>query len=264
MNDWVGTGQIWIGGHRGSPRIQPQNTPASFDAAIAAGAEVVELDVRRTLDGVLVVFHDATVGGAAGSLRRVPVASLTYDEFCERLAATPGGKRRGRLVATVPAKFEDVVRHLAGRIRLDVEIKDSGHEAATLEILAQHMPSSDYVITSFKEPVVATCKELAPQVRVGLLLGSRGAGQSLGVFPFGRAKACGADFLVAHHLLADASLLIRAARRDMPVVVYTVNRARRLEVLLRDPRVAGVITDVPELAVRIRAAIAAEPGGLEG
>src|SRR5450759_1398239 len=57
--------------HRGASRDAPENTPAAFEAAIALGADAVELDVRRTADGVLVVHHNA-------SRRGVPLTLLTY------------------------------------------------------------------------------------------------------------------------------------------------------------------------------------------
>ena len=47
--------------HRGASSTHPENTVAAFDAAVASGADVVELDVRLTSDGVPVVLHDANL-----------------------------------------------------------------------------------------------------------------------------------------------------------------------------------------------------------
>ena len=47
--------------HRGASADQPENTLEAFDAAIDAGADVIELDVRLSSDGVPVVMHDADV-----------------------------------------------------------------------------------------------------------------------------------------------------------------------------------------------------------
>jgi len=47
--------------HRGASRMAHENTLAAFEMAAIAGADGVELDVRRTVDGVLVVHHDARV-----------------------------------------------------------------------------------------------------------------------------------------------------------------------------------------------------------
>ena len=58
-----GTSLPLVIAHRGASRDAPANTPAAFEAAIAVGADAVELDVRRTADGVLVVHHNASRRG---------------------------------------------------------------------------------------------------------------------------------------------------------------------------------------------------------
>src|SRR6202162_5005148 len=67
----VGTSFPLVIAHRGASREAPQDTPAAFEDAVTMGADAVELDVRRTSDGVLVVHHNA-------SRRGVPLAMLTY------------------------------------------------------------------------------------------------------------------------------------------------------------------------------------------
>jgi len=52
--------------HRGDPAHAPENTLASFKSAMAKGAKAVEVDVRRTADGVWVAFHDDTLQRTAG------------------------------------------------------------------------------------------------------------------------------------------------------------------------------------------------------
>ena len=49
-------------GHRGAAAYEPGNTLASFERAIAMGADVLECDVRATRDGTLVLAHDAIIG----------------------------------------------------------------------------------------------------------------------------------------------------------------------------------------------------------
>lgn len=87
--------------HRGDPYLARENTLASFRSAIAAGADVVELDVRLSRDGVPMVVHDA-------SLKRLwrtdrPVAELSEAEIGE---LTGGGvpSLRQALAATYPRR----------------------------------------------------------------------------------------------------------------------------------------------------------------
>ena len=70
------SGSCLVIAHRGAwgpaaPSAPAENTLEAFEAAIALGADMIELDVRRTRDGRLVVFHDARV-------KTVPTGSLRY------------------------------------------------------------------------------------------------------------------------------------------------------------------------------------------
>ena len=57
--------------HRGDPRRHTENTLASFDSAVRAGADMVELDLRCTRDGAIVVLHDQTLNRLWGDHRAV-------------------------------------------------------------------------------------------------------------------------------------------------------------------------------------------------
>jgi glycerophosphoryl diester phosphodiesterase len=65
--------------HRGDPFAHRENTLAAFAAAVGAGADMIELDVRRSADGAAAVVHDPTLERLWGLRRRV--ADLTMDEL---------------------------------------------------------------------------------------------------------------------------------------------------------------------------------------
>jgi glycerophosphoryl diester phosphodiesterase len=65
--------------HRGDPVAHRENTIAAFEAAVAAGADMVELDVWPSADGVAAVLHDETLDRLWGVPRRVD--DLTIDEL---------------------------------------------------------------------------------------------------------------------------------------------------------------------------------------
>ena len=233
--------------HRGASREAPGNTEAAFQAAIEAGADAVELDVRQTADSVLVVHHSA-------ARRGVLVSRLTYAELVRR--------SRHR-----PPTLAQALRLCAGRTTVDIEIKDAGYEAATLEVAARELGTSPAFITSFHPGVIETVKALQPERRCGLLVGvnrmrsSRArAEQSL----VDAAVGCGADFIAPHQLLvglrphsprrraAGSPLLAAAAAAGLPAMVWTVNGAERLRHFLGERGVTGIITDLPALALEIR------------
>jgi glycerophosphoryl diester phosphodiesterase len=244
-----GTSLPLVIAHRGASRDAPGNTPAAFEAAIALGADAVELDVRRTADGVLVVHHNA-------SRRGVPVALLTHAALV----------RRSR---HEPPTLDTVLDLCAGRIALDVEIKEPGYEAEVIEKTSTRFPRERLLYTSFEESVISTIRRLDPTARCGLLIGPgrlRSRAQRFEALPFDLAERCGADLLVVHQWLAPlrgrsrrvpgTGLLAEARQRQFPMMVWTVNGPQRLRAYLADGRVAGIITDLPGLALETRREIA--------
>jgi len=81
--------------HRGDPINERENTVAAFSAAIAAGADIIELDVRRAADGEAVVVHDATlerVWGVSAAVAQVSsgqARALGIPDLAQALAGIP-------------------------------------------------------------------------------------------------------------------------------------------------------------------------------
>ncbi|HYL71616.1 MAG TPA: glycerophosphodiester phosphodiesterase [Candidatus Dormibacteraeota bacterium] len=228
--------------HRGASRAAPENSLEAFEAAIEIGCDAVEMDVRRTADGVLVLHH-------AAARRGTPLGRLTYAQLA----------RRSR---HAPARLVDAVTLCAGRIGMDVEIKEAGLEAEVLGVLAQRFAPSALLITSFHESVIATVKRSQPRVRCGLLVGPGRGRRASGAGPLEWVARCGADVLLPHRLLTPARRLRRgpphdalidaAHRAGVPVILWTVNSSRHMERFLGDQRVAGIITDLPDQARALR------------
>jgi glycerophosphoryl diester phosphodiesterase len=230
--------------HRGASRVAPGNSLAAFEQAIAAGSDAVEVDVRQTADGVLVVHH-------AAARRGIPVVRLTYQDLVNRSRH-------------VPPRLDEALALCAGRIGMDVEIKDEGIEPAVLSLLAQRFPLNSLLISSFHRTVIAAVKRLDAEVRCGLLippawLQRRGGRREAIVVDW--AMGSGADVLLPHQLLtrreratrrAGSGLLDAAGSAGLPVITWTVNGPRRMARYLRDQRVAGIITDLPDVALDLR------------
>jgi glycerophosphoryl diester phosphodiesterase len=236
----VALGQTWqrttrphatlVVAHRGAWGIAAENTLAAFETAIALGADMIEFDVRRTGDGRLVVCHDPSRYG-------LPLA----------------GVRHGALDGAdgTPPRLEEVLALAHGRIALDIELKERGCVREVIELLERFGPTR-CLLSSFHDDVVREAKDAAPALTTGLIVGTYRSVSEL--FPSSRLRRASADVLIVHDRLADAGVL---RRTSLPCVVWTVNDPRRLERRLADPRIAGVITDVPELALKTRAALTA-------
>jgi glycerophosphoryl diester phosphodiesterase len=223
--------------HRGASAAAVDNSLGAFERAIEGGADMIEFDVRRTGDGELIAFHDTRVAG-----RRVTTLTRAQIEAA---------------VGHRPPRLEEVLELTAGRIGLDVEIKEDGDVARILDAVTAWGDPGDLIVTSFLDSVVAQVKRRAPEVRVGLLLGvarprpyTRTRWSEL--FPVARARRCGADLIAPHGRLAALGATDRAAAAGLPSLVWTINEDPALRRFLADPRVAGVITDVPDRARALR------------
>jgi glycerophosphoryl diester phosphodiesterase len=215
--------------HRGASAGAVDNSLAAFERAIEAGADMIEFDVRRTADDQLIAFHDGVVRGR-------PLSGLTREEV-------------GTATGHLPPLVAEVLDLARGRIGVDVEIKEDGYVERVLEAAAAaRFETEDLVVTSFLDRVVGQVKRLDPDVRAGLLVGIRLSELS----PTGRAARCEADLIAMHFQLAALGALRRAGEAGYPVFVWTVNHDAQLRRLLADPRVAAIITDVPERALALR------------
>ena len=143
----AGPDPVWISAHRGALRLAPENTIAAYEKAAELGADYVEVDVRTTRDGALVLMHDGTVDRTTNG--HGAVAELTLREI-QRLRppvptfreALQWGKRRG--------------------VRIDVDHKEAPIEAIAGEIRQAGMV--DRVVIEGPRERLARFVELLPGV----------------------------------------------------------------------------------------------------
>ncbi|HRE02257.1 MAG TPA: glycerophosphodiester phosphodiesterase, partial [Ilumatobacteraceae bacterium] len=141
--------------HRGASAAEPENTIAAFRRAAEMGADAVELDVRRTVDEVLVVHHDA----------HLPDGRAIVATFAAELPAS---------VATVT----DALDACAG-MWVNVEIKNDPRDPdfdptdavadATIALLADRGEPHRWLISSFRLETIDRCRALAPEIRTAWL-----------------------------------------------------------------------------------------------
>ena len=226
--------------HRGASIYAKENTIESFEKAMVLGADMIEFDVRRTKDNVLIAYHDEMIQGHS-------TKDLTY-EAISQLA-----RHQGFDIPTV----EEVLKWSRGKIRLDVELKEEGYEKEIVELLFGYFEEDQFVITSFNDASLRVVKERHPDIKTGLILG-RGIPpyhiltRLQEFFPMKRCKMTKVDFLAAHLRLLRVGFLERARRSHHPVFVWTVNDEETIWKLLHDRRVCAIITDQPDLAVSVR------------
>jgi glycerophosphoryl diester phosphodiesterase len=203
-------------GHRGAPRLAPENTPACFAAAAEAGASWVELDVRRCADG-LVVCHDP----ALTDLR--PLLDLGEQDL------------RVRGVWSLA----EVLEGMPAGLGVDVELKnmpqdpdyDEQHGMApeVARLVRRAAERRPVFVSSFNPFMLTAIAVQAPEIPLGLLHGDTlraPAGLALAQ-ELGAAVLCPQDAAPG----LDAELVAAAHRAGIAVMVWTVDdlgRARSL------------------------------------
>lgn len=212
--------------HRGASAHEKENTLQAFERAIEMGADMIEFDVRKTADRVLIAHHDEEIQGKA-------IRELTYQDV-ERLAG-----RKGYHVPTL----EEVLVLTRGKIKLNAELKEEGYEKDVVSLMRAFFNDSNFVLTSFHEASLGSIKTLFPAIKAGLILG-RNPHRDIG-----RVEA---DFWVPNWRVLDDALFRMAEENAKPLIVWTVNDRRKLKRYFFDPRVYGVITDKPDLAASVR------------
>lgn len=183
----------------------PENSIAAFEAAARAGVGC-ELDVRRTADDQLVVFHDATLQRLCNRPERVD--ALTLNE----LGATrlPDG-------SNIPT-LADALAAMAGLPTL-VEVKIDGEDRRIVAPVIATLRDSDaqFSVMSFDEPTVAQLRAGLPETPVGQLLAPDDKAAAIAVAE--RAEALGCNYLGPH-----ISVLNAVSRRfeHLPRTVWTI------------------------------------------
>ncbi|HOX95026.1 MAG TPA: glycerophosphodiester phosphodiesterase [Syntrophales bacterium] len=208
--------------HRGASAYEKENTLRSFERAIAMGADMIEFDVRKTADQVLIAHHNEAIQGKG-------IGTLSY-EAVERCAA-----RRGFHVPTL----EEVLILARGKIGLNAELKEEGYEKDVILAMRVHLDDSNFILTSFNATSLDAIRSFFPNLKTGLILG-RNIHRSID-----RVET---DFWIPNWRLLDDALFRMAERSAKPLIVWTVNDRRKLKKYLSDPRIHGVITDRPDLA----------------
>ena len=220
--------------HRGASKLHRENTLEAFEAAIDLGADAIEFDVRRCHDGVMVVHHNARV---PHSYRRI--SHLDYSEVL---------RYAGRQKYHVPT-LEETLHLCAGKIALDIELKEPGYESDVVALARRYFPLRQLLFKSFDENCVAALRKTSAQATVGLLIGAgRGASMRAGLKRrsiLTRLQQTGADIACLHWNRITAHQTTRLKAGGIPIFAWTVNRksvARRLIRLGVD----GLIGDRPD------------------
>jgi len=173
------TGRTLVIPHGGGDGLFPENTLLAFERTMAMGADVVDVDLRISGDGVVIAFHDATVDRVTGTTGTV--RDMTFEQL-HRLDAgwaftTAGGDPqsssshifRGQGIA-IPT-FESILDEFPTSL-LSVDLKDESMDMVqpVCDLLRSHDRSNDVFVGSNSDAQILRFRGLCPDVRTSAVM----------------------------------------------------------------------------------------------
>ncbi len=223
-------GGFFFVAHRGASGSYPENTMLSFSKAVEYGADVVELDVRVSRDGVPIVFHDNTLDRLVG----LPGKIGDYD-YKDIKTFRVGGE-------PIPS-LEEALDYLVDHVGVFIEVKEDVAIQAVTNIIIDNGYEENVAVISFSENPLVYIHNIAPNIVTGYIYMKPGDG-------IVKAKKIGADLVLPYYRLASAKAIAFAHRLGLKVVVWVINDTdMALEYHRRGAD--GIATDYPEKIVGI-------------
>ena len=189
--------------HRGFSAAMPENSMASFGAAVALGADEIELDVRLTRDEQLVSCHDGTlerVSNGRGQLSDHTLAELKALDFSAGYASYQGIR--------IPM-FEEVLKKLAGQVIMNLHMKiwegdtPNAKMDEMVSLVRKYDCAQHVYFASNSDRAAVLLREMAPEMRYCLIWNGKENAQEL----VSRAIACGAHKVQFDRNYVDASAI---------------------------------------------------------
>ena len=215
--------------HRGKTNLSsPENDLTGIEEAINLGVDMVEFDVRKTFDEVLVCQHDAKING-------VSVSNLTYGSL----------KSSNEHLC----RLEEVLFLCKGKIGVNLEIKEEGFETEVVDLLVANFSYDNIYVTSFIPSVIRRVKCQDSKIVSGLLLGDAISYQvfykiikeAISMEDFYYSKA---DFIAPFYKIYEMGLMRNFQKKEVPIQLWTVNELNLLKDLINSD-IHSIVTDVP-------------------
>ena len=224
--------RVLIVAHRGASAYEPENTIRSFERAFQLDADFVELDVRLSKDGVLVVIHDETVDRTTNGSGLV--RSLTLNQL--RLLDAGKGEK-------IPTLKEVLERFNRNEHRFFIEVKEPGLVEKLLETILEHEAQDRVMVTSFYHNVLKKIKEKRKDIKCGVIFACQP------VKPERLARDAWANILLPKFQYVDKEMVSRAHKNNLSIIPWSINNKKDSEKMI-NLNVDGLVTDKPDILKR--------------
>jgi len=217
--------------HRGAPYYFQENTIDSFAKAVTLGADMVEFDIRRTADGVLVAHHDPFI---LFNNKEYLLSEISFDKL--RSISSEIGFQ-------VP-DIEQVIKALSGKTGLVIEFKEKNCEREVLDIVYKNTDPGKCIFTSFQPEILLSIKNINSELQTGFLFETLSNTVTEITFDI----LCPRESL----LTSNHDFFSSQKRGGKSIAVWTVDDSMALKMFLDDPVVDIIITNKIDRALQLR------------
>jgi len=212
----------------------PENTMKAFRLAADMGAEMVELDVHLTLDGVAVVNHDTAFNKAVpagGEIR-----AMTAEEV-------RGVSFEGEPIPTL----EEVIEFCkSSGMMINIEIKAPEAAVEVVRLVQKHDMTAKVLVSSFSARALKAVKAGDKSFDTAYL-----TTPAHGPFAIPIAKRLGCASVNPHKMQVNSRFVAAAHRKGLRIFAWTVNDEKTMSRFVA-LGVDGIITNKPDLLVKLR------------
>jgi len=193
--------------------LAPENTKASFEAALKSKADYIEFDVRSTSDGKLVISHDPSTDASYSDLKSENPELLTFDEACKLL----GNKKP-----------------------YWIDIKDGNEIGYVISSISKSDLHKNTLIASFNYSTLREFKKEFPKYQLVVMH------PWSSIIATSRAKRLNTKFIAMNHRWLWRGVIKSLIRRGFKIVPYTMNNQEKIA-SWKKLGIYGVITDNPNI-----------------
>jgi glycerophosphoryl diester phosphodiesterase len=212
-------------GHRGARAYELENTLESFGKAIELGTNAIELDLRLSRDGKLVICHD-------DNLKRVFNKDLPLNEATlEELKEATGNK--------IPT-LQEALRFMDRKVeKILLEVKEAGYENKVLEAIKKENLEDRVIVVSFLVDALVTVRNLDKKIETGLIYTKFRS-------PVDAALKLQARYLMPLYRFVHTKDVEKAHKNNLKMIVWTINTKEEARKYLAKG-VDGIATDRPDI-----------------
>lgn len=212
-------------GHRGAKAYELENTLDSFKKAIELGANAVEMDVRKSQDGKLVIIHDDNLKRVFGKDAVVSQTSL---------------RELKQLTENKIPTLQEALRLIDKSVKkILIELKEVGYEKEVLDVIKKEELRDRAIIVSFHEQALSNARALDKEINTGLIYVRHKR-------PIDTALKLKAQYLVPLYKFVHAKDVEIIHKKNLKIIVWTINTEQEAKDYMAKG-VDGIASDKPDI-----------------